>query len=224
MVFRQFEPARGVRYPHHRDLASHVVEPDDASRPTSFDRHPAFQLHAEFGEEGDGGVEIVDDDADVVHALNCHVPEDRGRLRRRRLIRPSRRAGRQNVAIYHPSLEESIDRVCGCRRGRCWPDRALAACELVRRGVSVRVIDTLTAPTAQSRAIVVHARSLEMLDRVGVADQIIASGVKTLGMRMIASGRELAHVDLSDVDSVFPFAVTTAQTETERPACRQRQH
>jgi 2-polyprenyl-6-methoxyphenol hydroxylase-like FAD-dependent oxidoreductase len=96
------------------------------------------------------------------------------------------------------------------------PTGLLAACELVRQGVSVRVIDTLTAPTTQSRAIVVHARSLEMLDRLGVADEIIASGVKTLGMRMIASGRELAHIDLSDVDSAFPFAVTTAQTETER--------
>jgi len=96
------------------------------------------------------------------------------------------------------------------------PTGLLAGCELARQGVSSKVIDTLAAPTTQSRAIVVHARSLEMLDRVGAADEVIASGVKTLGMRMIASGRELAHVDLSDVDSAFPFAVTTAQTETER--------
>src|SRR6185369_5194597 len=74
VVLRQFEPARGVRDPHHRDLASHVLEPYDVSRPSSLDRHPAFQLHSEFGEEGDGGVEVVDDDADVVHALNRHAP------------------------------------------------------------------------------------------------------------------------------------------------------
>jgi 2-polyprenyl-6-methoxyphenol hydroxylase-like FAD-dependent oxidoreductase len=96
------------------------------------------------------------------------------------------------------------------------PTGLLAACELARRGVSIKVIDTLAAPTTQSRAIVIHARSLEMLDRAGVVDEIIASGVKTRGMRMIASGRELAHIDLSDVESTFPFAVTTAQTETER--------
>src|SRR5262249_32481268 len=96
------------------------------------------------------------------------------------------------------------------------PTGLLAACELARRDVPIRVIDTLAVPTTESRAIVVHARSLEMLDRVGVVDEIIASGVKSLGMRMIASGRELAHIDLSDVDSPFPFAVTTAQTETER--------
>jgi 2-polyprenyl-6-methoxyphenol hydroxylase-like FAD-dependent oxidoreductase len=96
------------------------------------------------------------------------------------------------------------------------PTGLLAGCELARRGVPVKVIDTLATPTAESRAIVVHARSLEMLDRVGVADEIIASGVKTLGMRMIASARELVYIDLSAVDSAFPFAVTTAQTETER--------
>jgi 2-polyprenyl-6-methoxyphenol hydroxylase-like FAD-dependent oxidoreductase len=96
------------------------------------------------------------------------------------------------------------------------PTGLVAACELARRGVSVRVIDTLAVPTTESRAIVVHARSLEMLDRVGVAEEIIASGLKSLGMRMIAAGRELAHIDLNDVDSAFPFAVTTAQTETER--------
>jgi 2-polyprenyl-6-methoxyphenol hydroxylase-like FAD-dependent oxidoreductase len=76
------------------------------------------------------------------------------------------------------------------------PTGLLAACELARRDVPIRVIDTLAVPTTESRAIVVHARSLEMLDRVGVVDEIIASGLKSLGMRMIASGGELAHIDL----------------------------
>jgi hypothetical protein len=90
---RQFEPARGVRDPHHRVLASHVVESDNVSRPPSFDRYPAFQLHAEFGEESDGGVEVVDDDADIVHALNRHYPEDivRGAPGRGSSTSPSRR-------------------------------------------------------------------------------------------------------------------------------------
>ncbi|MGH3273549.1 MAG: FAD-dependent monooxygenase [Streptosporangiaceae bacterium] len=96
------------------------------------------------------------------------------------------------------------------------PTGLLAACELARRGVGFRIIDKLAVPTTESRAIVVHARSLEMLDRVGAVGAIIDSGIKTLAMRMQASGRPLAHVDLQDVDSAFPYSVTTAQTETER--------
>jgi hypothetical protein len=33
----------------------------------------AFQLHAELGEERDGGIQVVGDDGDVVHSLNGHV-------------------------------------------------------------------------------------------------------------------------------------------------------
>ena len=96
------------------------------------------------------------------------------------------------------------------------PVGLVAACELARRGVSVRVIDKLTAPTTESRAIAVHARSLEMFDSMGLLDELVASGVKATQMEMYAGGRHLAHVEFSHVDSAFPFTVVTAQTETER--------
>ena len=62
----------------------------------------------------------------------------------------------------------------------------------------------------------VHARSLEMLDRMGIVDAVMDSGIKTTAMEMHAAGRRLARVDLDGVDSPFPFSVTTPQTETER--------
>jgi 2-polyprenyl-6-methoxyphenol hydroxylase-like FAD-dependent oxidoreductase len=91
-----------------------------------------------------------------------------------------------------------------------------AAGELARRGVPVRIVDTLAAPTTESRAIIVHARSLDMLERVGVLDEVIASGIKSTGIEMYASGRVLARVELDIVDSAHPYSVLTAQTETER--------
>ena len=60
------------------------------------------------------------------------------------------------------------------------PVGLVAACELARHGLAVRVFDKLSAPTDESRAIVVHARSLEMFERVGVVGEIIDSGVKSL--------------------------------------------
>jgi hypothetical protein len=37
----------------------------------------AIQFHAELSEERDGGVQVIDDDADVVHPLNGHVAQRR---------------------------------------------------------------------------------------------------------------------------------------------------
>ena len=88
--------------------------------------------------------------------------------------------------------------------------------ELARRDVSVRIVDALAAPTTESRAIVVHARSLEMLERVGVLDEVVASGIQATGVEIHASGRTLARVALDIVDSPHPYSVLTAQTETER--------
>jgi 2-polyprenyl-6-methoxyphenol hydroxylase-like FAD-dependent oxidoreductase len=94
--------------------------------------------------------------------------------------------------------------------------RLVAAAELGRRGVHVRVIDRLGAPTEESRAIGVHGRSMDMFDQMGIAEELIATGVKTIAFQMYAGHKPLFRVPLGGVDAAFPFMVTTAQTETER--------
>jgi 2-polyprenyl-6-methoxyphenol hydroxylase-like FAD-dependent oxidoreductase len=96
------------------------------------------------------------------------------------------------------------------------PVGLLAASELARRGVRVRVLDRLSAPTQESRAIGVHGRSMDMFDRIGIADELIATGIKTIAFQMYSGHRPLFRVPLSGVDAAFPFMLTTAQTETER--------
>ena len=96
------------------------------------------------------------------------------------------------------------------------PVGLVAAHELARRGVRVRIIDKLAQPTNESRAIALHAGSLDMLDRMGVIDDLLATGVKSTGMNMVANGKTLVRVPLDSVDSAFPYTFVTAQTETER--------
>jgi 2-polyprenyl-6-methoxyphenol hydroxylase-like FAD-dependent oxidoreductase len=96
------------------------------------------------------------------------------------------------------------------------PVGLVAGCELARRGIRVRVIDTLAQPTEQSRAIAVHARSLDMFDRMGIVDELVSTGIKATAMQMYAGHRKLFRVPFGDVDSAFPFTLTTPQTETER--------
>jgi hypothetical protein len=63
-----------VRRAHHGDLDALVAEPSNASCPFSFDRGLTFELETELAEEIDRRCEVVDDDADVIHPLNRHVP------------------------------------------------------------------------------------------------------------------------------------------------------
>ena len=75
---RQLNPAVAVRGPHHGDVGTDVVEPDDAVHPGPLDRRLAFQLHTEFGEERFGSLEVVDNDENVVHPLNRHLARSIG--------------------------------------------------------------------------------------------------------------------------------------------------
>ncbi|KPI14270.1 Pentachlorophenol monooxygenase [Actinobacteria bacterium OV450] len=91
-----------------------------------------------------------------------------------------------------------------------------AALELARRRVPVRIVDRLAEPTTESRAIIVHARSLEMFERLGLVDELIQAGVRTTAMEMHSDGEVVGRIALDLVDSPFPYSVTIAQTETER--------
>ncbi len=96
------------------------------------------------------------------------------------------------------------------------PVGLVAACELARRGVAFRIIDKLPEPTNESRAIAVMSRSLDMFDRMGILDELVATGVKATNMRLMSGDSQLAQVKFSGVDSAFPYSLLTAQTETER--------
>ena len=65
---RQLDSAVAVRGPHHGDVGTDVVEPDDAVHPTPLDCRLAFQLHTEFGEERFGSLEVIDNEEDIIHS------------------------------------------------------------------------------------------------------------------------------------------------------------
>src|SRR6266540_2112817 len=69
----QLEPSVAVRGLHHRDLRPDALEPYHAVHPTALDRPLALQLESELDEERRRGREVVDHDAHVLHALDCHA-------------------------------------------------------------------------------------------------------------------------------------------------------
>jgi 2-polyprenyl-6-methoxyphenol hydroxylase-like FAD-dependent oxidoreductase len=97
------------------------------------------------------------------------------------------------------------------------PTGLTLAGELLRRGLSVQVVDAASAPTDQSRAIALHARTLEIFDDLGIGEALLAAGKKLVGATLWSGGAEpIARVDFDTIPSRHAHVLAVAQSETER--------
>ena len=95
------------------------------------------------------------------------------------------------------------------------PVGLVAAAELARGGIPVRIIDVLPAPSPWSKAVAVHSRTMEHFRSLGVDEEILASGVTVPRVSLVSGDRTLAEVDFSAVESAFPYMVCLPQDATE---------
>ncbi|MFJ8589181.1 FAD-dependent oxidoreductase [Streptomyces sp. NPDC093595] len=93
------------------------------------------------------------------------------------------------------------------------PTGMLLAGDLAAAGLSVTVIERRPQGTSNlTRAFAVHARTLELLDARGLADELVKTGVPLARLRLFAR----LSLDLSRLRSRFPFVLITPQYEVER--------
>src|ERR1700749_498893 len=92
------------------------------------------------------------------------------------------------------------------------------AAEVKRYGLSIRIVDKDAGRTDQSKAILVWARTIELLDRMGagVSQRFIDAGLRAEYTNIFAGGEQIAHVELSSVDTPHKFLLLIQQSETER--------
>ncbi|KAH0583881.1 hypothetical protein H2248_009475 [Termitomyces sp. 'cryptogamus'] len=69
-----------------------------------------------------------------------------------------------------------------------------------------------------SRAITIHAATLEALDSIGCADILVTSGIKGTGMQVSDRSTPLMSADFASLApyTKFPFVLITSQSTTER--------
>ncbi|MBX9687475.1 MAG: FAD-dependent monooxygenase [Candidatus Obscuribacterales bacterium] len=96
------------------------------------------------------------------------------------------------------------------------PTGLTAACELARRGVSFRFIEKLDKANDKSRALVVHARTLELLRIMGCADKFVENGFAIRALNIFDGEKRIAHLPLNQIDSHYQFALGIPQYETEK--------
>jgi 2-polyprenyl-6-methoxyphenol hydroxylase-like FAD-dependent oxidoreductase len=95
------------------------------------------------------------------------------------------------------------------------PGLALAA-GLKMQGVKAVVIDAQASAPITSRAAVVHARTLEMLEPLGVTPELIAQGIKVPTFRVRDRDRALVTIDFGQIPSAYQYALMCPQDRTER--------
>jgi 2-polyprenyl-6-methoxyphenol hydroxylase-like FAD-dependent oxidoreductase len=90
---------------------------------------------------------------------------------------------------------------------------------LARLGVGFRIIDRNAGVAPYSRALGVHARTLEFYQQLGFADQVVAAGVEVPSVNLWTRGSRVAGVTFGNIGegmTPFPFVLDFAQDEHER--------
>jgi 2-polyprenyl-6-methoxyphenol hydroxylase-like FAD-dependent oxidoreductase len=99
------------------------------------------------------------------------------------------------------------------------PTGLVLALWLTRQGVGVRIVDMAAGPGETSRAVVVHARTLELYRQLGLADEAIRAGTPNPAINLWVRGKRRAHIDFGDAGSTltpYPFILVFPQDLHER--------
>jgi 2-polyprenyl-6-methoxyphenol hydroxylase-like FAD-dependent oxidoreductase len=98
------------------------------------------------------------------------------------------------------------------------PTGLMLACQLAIYGIAFRIIDKTEDHTTQSRALVIQARSLEILDQMGLADKAIQQGKVAMAIGAFFNGRKALHVTVNKMGeglTKFPHLLMLEQSHTE---------
>ncbi|GAA4568336.1 NAD(P)/FAD-dependent oxidoreductase [Micromonospora coerulea] len=95
------------------------------------------------------------------------------------------------------------------------PTGLAVAATLAGHGVEATVVDRLARPPVTSRAAVVHAHTLDVLERIGAAAPLVARGIPSTRFTVRDRDRVLLSVPFRTLPSPYRYALMVSQTETE---------
>ncbi len=99
------------------------------------------------------------------------------------------------------------------------PTGLALACQLVRFGVDFKIIDKKESTTLYSKAIGVQARTLEIYEQIGLANELVMLGSKSNGVQLVENGKVRGKIDLREFGkglSPYPFLLIIEQEKHEK--------
>lgn len=99
------------------------------------------------------------------------------------------------------------------------PTGLVLALWLTKLGVPVRIVDKTAEPGTTSRALAVHARTLELYRQLDLADAVVAKGHTVPAVNLWVGGEREARVSFTEIGgdlTPYPFLHIFPQDEHER--------
>ncbi|MCW2922920.1 MAG: hypothetical protein JWM98_324 [Thermoleophilia bacterium] len=96
------------------------------------------------------------------------------------------------------------------------PTGLAAALFLAKRSCGVRIVDARTERSERSKALVVNARTLELLAHTGVAATMVEAGRRVDGVDVWAGARRVAQLELTSAQAPERHVAILPQTDSER--------
>jgi 2-polyprenyl-6-methoxyphenol hydroxylase-like FAD-dependent oxidoreductase len=99
------------------------------------------------------------------------------------------------------------------------PSGLMMAAQLLRFGIQPIILDVKDGPVKQSRALVVHARSLEIYDQMGLTEEALIKGKKLEYIALNDGEKEVQRIPFGNIGkdlSKFPFVEILEQSSNER--------
>jgi len=93
------------------------------------------------------------------------------------------------------------------------------ACQLIRYGIDFVILDKKETTTPHSKAIGVQARTLEIYEQIGLAEDLIAKGAIAEKARMVVGGEVRGEVEFDEIGkglSPYPFVLLVEQGKHEK--------
>ena len=95
------------------------------------------------------------------------------------------------------------------------PTGLTTAIELARRGIGVRVIDMAMEPTTETRALGIQARTLELFERLQIADAAVKAGLSVSEFNVFSENKRFLHLSLRRLETRYPYLLMLRQPQVE---------
>ncbi|AHE65713.1 FAD-dependent oxidoreductase [Legionella oakridgensis] len=96
------------------------------------------------------------------------------------------------------------------------PVGLFCANELIRHGLTCRIIDKKTNLSDKSKALAIHVRTQDVLQDCGLITEILAQGHKVEGILLKSHGKTLINAMFTNIEANSHFIVDLPQDKTER--------
>jgi 2-polyprenyl-6-methoxyphenol hydroxylase-like FAD-dependent oxidoreductase len=99
------------------------------------------------------------------------------------------------------------------------PTGLMMACQLLRSNVKFRIIDKNSSPAHESRALVIHPKSMELFQNLGISEVFQKAAKRSIGVQVVVHDKVKVDLDFRNIGietTPFPSIYFLSQAETER--------